>query len=191
MHKRTPKIYEQGETVKQYVLAYYEGDRRIRMTFATMAEAEKAKREVEQRKTADVEKQTILSKKIGLQAEKLGPKDLLDAVKGLSILKRQTSLEIAATFYAKHHPAGKKRTVSECVNDFLLAKSEGGRRLATVKAYRDKLNLFTRNMNGKLINEITADVLEEWLRQRKVGTATRVPPRGLPTKRKFFRPNAS
>ena len=85
---KAAKIYERRSTVNGkvydgFLLMYYEQDgRRVGRSFSTKAKAEQGLREIEDKQKANIEKQEILNKKIGMKADKLGPDDLLDAVNG-------------------------------------------------------------------------------------------------------------
>jgi len=179
MHKG-PKIYEQksvvnGKVYECFILAYYEPDgHRVRRSFPSKAKAEAALREWEDKQKSHIEKQKILNTKIGTKADRLGPDDLLDAVKGLDILKRLATIEDAATFYMQHNqPHGGKKRIADAAAEFYQAKIDDNCRPATVQSYKNMTGNFVKDMRDRYTNEITLLVLKEWLAKRKFTRSTR------------------
>ncbi|MEI6807993.1 MAG: hypothetical protein WCN95_04665 [bacterium] len=179
MHK-VPKIYEQqsavnGKVYSCFILAYYEQDgHRVRRSFPSKAEAERALREWEDKQKAHVEKQKILNTKIGMKADKLGPDELLDAVNGLDLLKGLASITEAASFYMKHNkPSGGKVRVADAAAEFFQAKIDDNCRPATILSYRNLTGNFVKDMGARYMNEITLLVLKEWLSKKKFTRSTR------------------
>jgi len=177
---KAAKIYERRSTVNGkvyngFLLMYYERDgRRVGRSFPTKTKAEQALRELEEKQKANIEKQEILNKKIGMKADKLGPDALLDAVNGLDILKGLASITEAASFFMKHNrPTGGRVKVADAATKFYQAKQDANCRPSTIQSYKNLVGNFVRDMGNRYMNTITLPVLEEWLTKRKFLPATR------------------
>ena len=163
------KLYRRTVTVKgrqyeRYIVDFGTVDgRRRRRSFGSEAAAKAA-----------IAGEKILAKRVGRQARKLIDADLLDAARALDTLQRLTTLQTAAQFWMTHNrPDGGTRTVAEAVLEFLKSRRDKGCRPVTVDGYGDKLNLYSRDMDGRPMANMTVAVLETWLDGRKFGMETR------------------
>ena len=158
-------------------LTYYEGGRRIRKTHTTKEGAEKALASMMARRALNTERDAIMLARIGRKARKLSDDDLLDAVKGLDILKRCAPLAKAAEFYMVHHKpdgGGGERTVSELLPDYVLSKKNAGRRPETLAGIRYRIGKLAEDFGKSPVHAIGAQALEEWLNRRGYRGVTRL-----------------
>jgi site-specific recombinase XerD len=179
-NRQAPKIVERsiivnGKKYERFVLVYHsESGQRVRRNFPSRNKAEKALANLTKKRTVESEQRAILHRRIGEKAAMLTPDQLLDAVRAVEKLKGFATLETAAGFYMDtKNPLGGKRSVSECADEFLLARKEAGRRPITIEGYRDKIGAFSRDMTGRQIAEITGTTVEEWLRRKRFGVSSR------------------
>ena len=199
------KIRSQRTTVKGHEYTRHVVDfgadtrgKRVRRTFTTPAKAKAAIREHLDRSKADTAAQAILSKKIGEKADKLTTDDLLDAARGLDILKGRGSLAAAADFFIKHTtpPGGDKRTVKELVDEYAESRVKANRSPYTVKDIRDCLNPFADAFGKTNVAEIATPEIERWYDEQNGGAARKTKRRNhlvsmfkFAIKRKYRRDN--
>ena len=72
-----------------------------------------------------------------------------------------------------NHPDGGKKTVAEAIEEFILSRTDKGCRPVTVKGYRDKLDLFKREMPDRQMAQVTLAILEKWFQSHNYGMESR------------------
>jgi len=174
-------IRQQNTTVKgrmytRYVVSFGTDrhGRRVRRTFSTQAKARAAIREHRTKAEADAERQDILQKRIGEKAQQMTTDDLLDAARGLDILKGRASLAAAADFYVKHTtpPGGDKLTIAELCDKYRESREKAGRSEYTIADIRDCLRPFVQRFGSMDVAAITTAEIEHWFDDQN-GGATR------------------
>ncbi len=163
-----------GQSYTRYVVRWYEGKKRQRKTFSTLAEAEaEAKRKDHDFKIAG-DREKIIRKRIGEDGTKLTADALRDAVEALAVLKDYGSLTDAATYFMKYaNPKGGEKTIEECRDLFLKRCETEGLRPATIRSYSQQTKRLCNDMKGMKMHEITLHVFEEWLSKVSKSQGTR------------------
>lgn len=131
------------------------GQRRFKM-LETLTEARQFCREERARVTNE-----------GTASFNLSGAQRVDAARALEILG-SVSLSTAAEFYRAHHPASGTISLSDAVQEYLLAPGRRGkkaviRRPHTVEGLRRRLSVFVSAFLGRELHQITTQDIESWL----------------------------
>lgn len=163
-----------GKRYHYFQVAHYEGDRRVREFFPDQAAADKALRNLKDKEGKTAERTAILKTRIGRQAAKLSDNDLLDATRGLNVLKRCATLTKAAEFFMKHNrPDGGHKLVEDIVSDYRESRIKAGRRDATIKDSDKYLTVFAKDFKGQIVSHLTTIELQRWVDTRNGGIVSR------------------
>jgi len=155
--------------------------KRTRRSFNAITKAKVAIKNHIQKTKIESEKQKILTRKIGQQADNLTNDNLMDAVKALSVLDGSTSLTRAAEYYIEHkRPDGTRRTVSELVESHIQSRQKANKRPQTIKDLRWRLGAgvtylvpsgehephgFALDFKDVDCRDVSTDDLESWIDQ--------------------------
>jgi integrase len=164
MPRETKPHLSQIQGKWQVVLPRPDGKGRIRRTFQDKEKAE-----------TFLQLAKLNLRNQGVAAFALSPKDRVDAIEALKILRPfDVGILDAAKFYTEHHQSLLASvTVSVALKSFLAQREHDGLRPRYLKELRVRLTRFKTDNSEKIVAAITSDEIESWLASLSVGSLTR------------------
>jgi hypothetical protein len=114
---------------------------------------------------------------LGEQPVDLSTEDLIDAKRGIEILREhKVDLHKAAQFYAQHLKDRSELaafTLAEASGKWIGFKSRGQIKAVTLCNYRTRINSFVESFGKKRLSDITHDQIHKWLYELEGSNTTR------------------
>lgn len=155
-----------GRKYKRYVVTYSdEHGSRKRKTFSDKTDAEKFKARADKDIKTRQEREKVVRRKIGQDADKLTSDKLRDAIDALAILNGRGSLLEAAKLYVSEWRRQQKDVpVIDTLTKRYLDSSKGaGLRPSTIHELQTRLRKFAQSFGQQRADEITATDIQKWL----------------------------
>ena len=178
IYQGTKRFTKNGEfyTCPQFALCYYDGARRVRKRFPSLAKATKAAKDAAgklARGQLEVLRLSSADAAIYVQARNLLkplhiPLNVAvsEFVAARKTLPEGTTLSEATKFFAQRNPAAlEKRTIEEVVDELIKAKTGAKRSQLHLQDLEGRLNQFSKAFPNYMIMGVTGAMIQHYIRR--------------------------